>query len=298
MKTASPHEDIGRIRAFNRTVTRRLGVLNEKYLGRDRPYVESRLLFEVGANGATARELRQRLGMDSGFLSRLLRTLEARGLATTQPSAEDARVKAVRLTRSGLAELRRIDALSDRLAQSMLDSLDEPQTRRLVAAMTEVERLLRASSVEMAPEDPASADAARCLDRYFAELDARFPGGFDRSRGHSSDLSDYSAPGGCLLVARLSGEPIGCGALRTLAPGVGEIKRMWVSPDARGLGLGRRLLTELERLAKKHRMRALRLDSNGSLAEALHLYRSAGYREIERFNDNPYAQHWFEKTLR
>ena len=298
MKNTSAQHDVGRIRAFNRTVTRRLGVLNEKYLGRDRPYVESRLLFEIGAHGATARELRQRLGMDSGFLSRLLRALETRDLATTQPSAEDARVKAVCLTRAGLAELRKIDALSDKLAQSMLDSLDETQTQRLVAAMSEVERLLRASSVEMAPDDPAGAEARYCLERYFAELDARFPGGFDRSRGHSSDLPDYTAPRGCLLVARLFGEPIGCGALRTLAPGVGEIKRMWVSPDARGLGLGRRLLSELEQAARKRRMHTLRLDSNGSLAEALQLYRSAGYREIERFNDNPYAQHWFEKALR
>lgn len=298
MKNTPLLEDVGRIRAFNRTLTRRLGVLNERYLGRDRPYVESRLLFEIGADGATARELRQRLGMDSGFLSRLLRTLEARNLATTQPSAQDARVKAVRLTRSGLAELRKIDALSDKLAQSMLDSLDESQSQRLVAAMAEVERLLRASSVEITPEEPDGAGARHCLDRYFAELDARFPGGFDRGRGHSSDTSDYRAPGGCLLVARLFGEPIGCGALRTLACGVGEIKRMWVSPDARGLGLGRRLLCELEQAARKHRMRTLRLDSNGTLAEALRLYRSAGYREIERFNDNPYAQHWFEKALR
>jgi DNA-binding MarR family transcriptional regulator/ribosomal protein S18 acetylase RimI-like enzyme len=298
MRTPSPLDDVGRVRAFNRTVTQRLGVLNEKYLGRDRPYVESRLLFEIGAAGATVRELRQRLGLDSGFLSRLLRTLEARKLATTQPSAEDARVKRVRLTRTGLAELRKIDALSDRLARSMLDSLDESQTRRLVAAMSEVERLLRAASVETAAEDADSADARDCLERYFAELDARFPGGFDRGRGRSSDLSDYRAPGGCLLVARLSGAPIGCAALRTLAPGIGEIKRMWVSPEARGLGLGRRLLSELEQAARQRRMRVLRLDSNGSLAEALQLYRSAGYREIERFNDNPYAQHWFEKALR
>jgi DNA-binding MarR family transcriptional regulator len=298
MKNAPQPDDVSRIRAFNRTVTQRLGVLNEKYLGRDRPYVESRLLFEIGAHGATVRELRQRLGMDSGFLSRLLRALEARNLATTQPSAQDARVKAVRLTRSGLAELRKIDVLSDTLAQSMLESLDGSQARRLVAAMTEVERLLRASSVEIAPEDPASADAAHCFEQYFRELDARFRGGFDPGLGGPSDLRDYAPPRGCLLLARLSGQPIGCGALRTLERGVGEIKRMWVSPAARGLGLGRRLLSELEQVARKRRMRTLRLDSNGSLAEALQLYRASGYLEIERFNDNPYAQHWFGKALR
>src|SRR5215468_6317930 len=112
-------QTVEQIRAFNRTVTRRLGLLSEKYLGRDRPYVESRLLFEIGASGATVRELRQRLGLDSGFLSRVLRALERKGLAATQPSAEDRRVRFVRLSRSGSAELRRLNTLSDRLAQSM-----------------------------------------------------------------------------------------------------------------------------------------------------------------------------------
>src|SRR4051812_1356905 len=106
---------IAGIRAFNRTVTQRLGVLNEKYLGRDRPYVESRLLFEIGANGATVRELRERLGLDSGFLSRVLRALERKGLATTGPSPDDGRVRLARLSRAGRAELRRIDTLSDQL---------------------------------------------------------------------------------------------------------------------------------------------------------------------------------------
>lgn len=291
-------KDIQRVRAFNRTVTHRLGVLNEKYLGRDRPYVESRLLFEIGTNGATVRDLRLRLGMDSGFLSRALRTLETKELATTRADAEDGRVKFVRLSRAGLAELRKIDVLSDKLAQSMLDVLSQTQAQRLLTAMTEVEHLLRASSVEIAPEDPANAEAQQCLDQYFAELDARFHGGFDRAQGRSSDLRDYAPPRGCLLLARLFGKPIGCGALRTLEPGVGEIKRMWISPQARGLGIGRRLLAELERTARKRRMRTIRLDTNESLAEALRLYHSSGYHEIGRFNDNPYAHHWFEKALR
>lgn len=91
---------------------------------------------------------------------------------------------------------------------------------------------------------------------------------------------------------------MGCGALRAMEPGIGEIKRMWISPRARGLGIGRRLLAELERVAKQRKLRAVRLDTNESLTEALRLYRSAGYREIPRFNDNPYAHHWFEKTLK
>jgi DNA-binding MarR family transcriptional regulator/GNAT superfamily N-acetyltransferase len=290
-------KQIRQIRAFNRTVTQRLGVLSEKYLGRDRPYVESRLLFEIGAQGASVRELRERLGMDSGYLSRALRALERKKLATTRQSAADGRVRLVRLSRSGIGELRRINVLSDSLASSMLRPLTEAQARRLVLAMTEVERLLRASSVEVAPEDPASAAAQECLDHYFAELTARFRGGFERDKGRSSEFRDFIPPRGCLLVARLFGKPIGCGALRTIERGVGEIKRMWISPDARGLGIGRRLLAELEGVAKKRRLHAVRLDTNASLGEALSLYRSSGYCEIPRFNDNPYAHHWFEKAF-
>jgi DNA-binding MarR family transcriptional regulator/GNAT superfamily N-acetyltransferase len=283
------------IRAFNRTVAQRLGVLNERYLGRDRPYVESRVLYEIGRNGATVRDLRARLDLDSGFLSRLLRTLERKGLAFTEPSPADARVRCVRLSRNGVAELRRLDVLSDQLARSMLAPLTPGQSQRLLAAMAEVEGLLRASSVEIATEDPTSANAQSCFAQYFAELDARFRAGFDLRKGVTYDVADFLPPRGCLLIARLHGEAIGCGALRTLAPGLGEIKRMWISPRARGLGLGRRLLGELEHQARKRRLHTIRLDTNRALAQALQLYRSSGYREIGRFNDNPYADHWFEK---
>jgi len=289
--------DIQRIRTFNRTVAQRLGVLNEKYLGRDRPYVESRLLYEIGRSGATVRDLRARLGIDSGFLSRLLRALERKGLATTEPSPADARVRCVRLSRAGAAELRRLDVLSDRLARSMLEPLSPTQNQRLLAAMTEIEGLLRASSIEIAPEDPSNADAQACFAQYFAELDTRFRAGFDLKKGVTYDIADFVPPRGCLLIARLHGVAVGCGALRTLAPGLGEIKRMWIAPNARGLGLGRRLLAELESEAKRRRLRTIRLDTNRSLEQALKLYRSSGYREIERFNDNPYADFWFEKNL-
>jgi ribosomal protein S18 acetylase RimI-like enzyme len=289
---------IRQIRSFNRTVTRRLGVLNEKYLGRNRPLAGSRLLFEIGAQGAPVRELRARLGLDSGFLSRMLRTLEHQGLAATvQRSRDDGRVRFARLTRRGRAELRRLNALSDELAQSMLTPLTGEQARRLIAAMSEVERLLRASSVEIASAAPRSPEAQRCLERYFEELARRFPGGYDRDLDAAAEVGDFVPPRGSLLIVRLFGEPVGCGAIRTLGRGVGEIKRMWIAPAARGLGVGRRLLRELERLARRRRLRAIRLDTHSSLKEALRLYRSAGYREIGRYNHNPYARHWFEKSL-
>jgi ribosomal protein S18 acetylase RimI-like enzyme len=163
--------------------------------------------------------------------------------------------------------------------------------------VNELERKLRASSVEVAPADPHGPDAQRCLAQYFGELASRFEEGFDRDAGGAAAVEDFAPPNGCLLIARLHGEPVGCGAIRTFDCGIGEIKRMWISPEARGLGLGRRLLEELEIAARRLKMRAVRLDTNRSLHEAIRLYRSAGYHDIERFNDNPYAHHWFEKTL-
>lgn len=158
-------------------------------------------------------------------------------------------------------------------------------------------RAADAAAVTLAAADPSSPDALRCLGQYFGELALRFPGGFDPGRDGAADLRDLKPPDGCLLIAHLSGSAVGCAGLRTLGPGVGEIKRMWVAPDARGLGLGRRFLAELEQLARRRGMRALRLDTHSSLSEALELYRSSGYCEIARFNDNPYAHHWFEKVL-
>lgn len=291
-------EALAVVRRFNRTVTRRIGALNEKYLGRDRPLVESRMLFEIGAQGAPVRALRERLGLDSGYASRLLRALKEKGLATVgRKAGEDGRVRFARLTRSGHAELRRIDALSDRLARSMLAPLTAHQSARLLSAMAEVDRLLRASDIELTTVDPRSRSAQWCLGRYFEELAARFPEGYDRSADGAADLDAFKPPKGCLLVARLFGEPVGCGALRALAPRSGEIKRLWVSPQMRGLGVGRKLLEALEAAGRRRRMRSVRLDTHESLTEAQHLYRSCGYREIPRFNDNPYAHHWFEKTL-
>ncbi|HEV2271459.1 MAG TPA: MarR family winged helix-turn-helix transcriptional regulator [Steroidobacteraceae bacterium] len=290
-------DDVAKIRSFNRTVTRRLGVLNERYLGRDRPLVESRLLFEIGTEGASVRELRLRLGLDSGFTSRLLRGLERKKLVRTEPAGADGRVRIARLTRSGLAELERINSLSDDLARSMLAPLDRDQALRLVAAMAEVDLLLCAASIEFEEADPRSAEAERCLQKYYAELAARFPNGFELHADDAPAAEEFLPPAGCMLVARLFGEPVGCGVVRTLEPAVGEIKRMWLSPRVRGLGLGRRLLAELERAAAARKLSTIRLDTNGSLAEALRLYRASGYREIPRYNDNPYAQHWFEKSL-
>ena len=291
------HDDeVASVRRFNRTVTQRVGALDEGYLARGRPLGASRLLWETGDEGCDVRVLRERLDLDSGYLSRLLRSLERDGLVTVAPAA-DRRVRRVTLTARGRTERRALDDLSDDLARSLLAPLDPDRRARLVAAMGEVERLLTAGVVAVDVEDPTTDDAAACLRAYAAELDRRFDAGFDTDRSRPVDPSELREPAGLLLVARLHGEAVGCGALRRHGRGPAEIKRLWVAASVRGLGVGRRLLHELEDHARRGGAPSARLDTNRTLVEAIALYRSAGYVEVEAFNDEPYAHHWFEKRL-
>jgi DNA-binding MarR family transcriptional regulator len=289
-------EQIRHVRSFNRAVTQTIGALQDDYLGRHRPLGESRVLFEIGHEGATASDLRGRLDLDSGYLSRLLRSLERQGLASTEPSPEDRRVRIASLTPAGLAELNGLNWDSDNLARSILGPLNEKQRTRLVEAMAEVERLLTASTVRIEEVSPTSQDARFCLSHYFEELAERFEGGFDPSQSLAPTLDGFAPPQGTFLVMRLHGDPVGCGGFMP-TPEAAYIKRMWVARGARGLGLGRRLLHELESRACIIGYRMVRLETQKSLTEAQQLYRNAGYREVEPFNDEPYAHHWFEKSL-
>jgi GNAT superfamily N-acetyltransferase len=159
-----------------------------------------------------------------------------------------------------------------------------------------VDKLISAM-VEIAPIDPAHPQARHCINEYFAELNRRFDAGFDPTQSISADEDELRPPAGLLLVARLRGEPIGCGALKFHDDAPTELKRMWVAKSARGLGVGRRLLSELEKRAAENGARTVRLETNRSLVEAISLYRSAGYVEVAPFNSEPYAHHWFERDL-
>ena len=288
---------VGQVRSFNRVTTQRIGALNDAFLSRGRPLGEARLLWEIGPDGADVRRLRSRLDLDSGYLSRLLRSLERDGLVVVEQSQADGRVRTARLTSDGLAERAELDRRSDDAAAAILRPLTRSQRSRLVAAMAEVERLLVASAVLVGPRDPRHPDARWCLESYFGELARRFDAGFEPARSISAGDEELTLPAGVLLIATLYGEPVGCGALKFHPDAPAEIKRMWVSPAARGLGLGRRMLTELETHAIALGAAATRLETNKTLAEAISLYRSSGYREVEPFNAEPYAHHWFEKAL-
>jgi DNA-binding MarR family transcriptional regulator/GNAT superfamily N-acetyltransferase len=289
---------VAQVRRFNRAVTLRVGALDDRFLARDRPLAEARVLWEIGAEGCEVRALRSRLGLDSGHASRLLRSLEAAGLVEVVQGTADRRARTARLTPAGLAERDVLDRRSDELARTFLEPLPANQRERLVGAMRDVERLLTAALVELREVDPSHPDARQCLRSYFAELERRSGTSFDPTSGSTAEPHEVRPPNGVFLVAYLRDAPVGCGALKHFAGGASDLKRMWVAESARGLGIGRRLLAELEARAAAHGSRVVRLETNRTLAEAIALYESAGYAEVPPFNDEPFADHWFEKALR
>ncbi len=288
---------IAQVRSFNRTMTERVGVLNDRFLGREHPLGEARFLWEIGEQGASVRELRQRLGLDSAYVSRLLRSLEKQDLVVVSTSEQDGRVRQIQLTAAGLQERTELEHRADDFAQSLLEPLSESQRAKLVDAMAQVERLLIASMVQITPADPASEEVRWCIEQYFSELDQRSETGFDLTQGIAPSPSELAPPHGLFLIAYLREEPVGCGGVKFLPSAISELKRVWVAPRVRGLGLGRRLLVMLENTAREAGMTTIRLETNRVLTEAITLYRQSGYQEVAPFNDESFAHHWFAKQL-
>ncbi|MEU0407036.1 bifunctional helix-turn-helix transcriptional regulator/GNAT family N-acetyltransferase [Streptomyces griseorubiginosus] len=287
-------EQVAEFRRFNRYFTRRIGALDDHYLGQDRPLGEARLLFEIG-EGVSLRELRSRLGLDAGYLSRMTKTLQTQGLVRVSVHPDDSRLRMVELTRAGRVELAEQNRRADALASGLLEGLSGPQRARLTEAIGTARRLLRLAGITVLPVDGAAPDARTCLDAYAADIDARFPEGFD-----TSDLvrpEEVSGDAGAFFVAYEEGRPVGCGALRRLEPGIGELRHVWVHPEARRLGLARRLLAALETEAAARGLTVLRLDTHASLSEAQTMYRACGYTEIPPYSEHVYGDHWFEKRL-
>ena len=290
--------EVAIVRRFNRTYTPRIGVLDDSFLGSGLPLAAARLLFEIGPDGATVRSLRHRTGLDSGYLSRLLRRLEAEHLITVGPDPADRRRRLCALTAAGRRRWAKLDARSDAVAEHLLEPLDDAQRARLAAALATADLLVRAATVTFDPVDPTGAEATDAMGAYFAELDVRFPTGFDATGALGPGAAAMAPPSGVFLLARDgAGARAACGGVQRHDETTAEVKRMWVDPAWRGAGLGRRMLAELERHAAALGYTRAVLDTNSTLTEAIAMYAAAGYRPTRRYNDNPYAQRWFTKDL-
>jgi len=286
---------ISRVRRFNRAVTSAVGALDTSFLGRGRPLGAARVLNAIGHGRSDVAEMRDYLGLDSGLMSRLLRSLEDEGLVETTTHADDARRRVAKLTRTGRREFAAYEALSNAQAEGFL--AQHSQAEALLAAMDLIASALTRERVSLNEIDPQSAEAHYCLGEYYAELGRRFKQGFDVSLSRDPDAKDMRRPRGTFVVAMSDTLPIGCVGLKGTDHGYAEIKRLWVAPAARGLRLGRRLMDATEDAARGLGITLLRLDTNSALPEAGQLYRTTGWREIPRFNDDPYPDLFFEKRL-
>ncbi|MEM8690825.1 MAG: GNAT family N-acetyltransferase [Pseudomonadota bacterium] len=152
------------------------------------------------------------------------------------------------------------------------------------------------TSLTVARVDPLDPAAIACLERYYAELAAILETGFDVNLSNDPNADDMRPPRGRFFVATHDGRPVGCVGLKG-GTDYAEIKRLWVDPDTRGLGIARKLMEATEADARTIGIRCLRLDTNTALPAAIAMYRKWNWTEIAPFNDDPYAQVFFEKLL-
>lgn len=289
------HDPISRFRRFARSVTTEVGALDDSFLGRGRSLGAARVLNAIGHGRTDVADLRTYLNLDSGLLSRLLRQLEAEELITLAPHPTDARARIAALTAKGQAEFTAYEDISNTRAQELLDR--HPRPDALLAAMDLVASALGHDRIVVEERDPRDPQSVFCLNEYYAELGRRFQTGFDVNLSCDPQATDMIAPRGAFLVALSDGMPIGCVGVKGSGGPIAEIKRLWIAPSARGLGMAKRLMTDAEARAKELGINTLRLDTNSALPEAIRLYQTTGWAEIDRFNDDPYPDHFFEKTL-
>lgn len=288
-------DPIARFRRFARAVTSEVGALDHSFLGRGRPLGAARVLNAIGHGRNDVAEVRDYLGLDSGLMSRLLRSLEDEGMIETRADPADGRRRIAGLTGSGQREFGAYEKISNTRAENLLEKHPHPEA--LLAAMDLVASALGRERIGIEEVDPREERARYCLSEYYAELARRFEEGFDVTLSADPDAKDMTRPRGVFLLAMSDGLPIGCVGLKGAVKGYAEVKRLWIAPSARGLGLAKRLMKEVEDVARDLGIDTLRLDTNRALPEAIKMYRTSGWTEIERFNDDPYPDFFFEKKL-
>ena len=287
---------IARLRRFNRAVTREVGALDTSFLGRGRPLGAARGLQLVRPEGTDVALIRDRLGLDSGLMSRFLRSLEREGLATTATDPADRRRRIARLTARGAQEMAAYDSIGhDRAAR--LIARAGSRADEVIAAMDLIATLLNRDQLEIRPADPTSPEALACQQAYFDEILARVAA----ARPEYFPLPDpgadsYRPPQGRFLIAWSDDLPVGCVGLRALDHTTAEIKRLWVHASARGQGLSRRMMAAIEDEARAIGYQHLRLDTNSALTEALQLYHASGWTPIPAYTTPP-ADVWLGKTI-
>jgi DNA-binding MarR family transcriptional regulator/N-acetylglutamate synthase-like GNAT family acetyltransferase len=277
---------IAAVRRFNRFYTRQIGVLRKTYL--DSPYSlgEMRVLYELSQRDQlTATDVARVLDLDAGYLSRLLRNFEKRGLISRTTSAKDGRQSHLALTARGRKLFAPMEERSQRQAGGMLDRLDEAQQARVIAAMNVIETLLDGAPAKKSRyvlRNPRTGDFGWIVSRH-AELYAKEYGWNEPFEGLCAQIvagfvNNFDPRWERCWIAEIDGENVGCVMLvKDEQPGVARLRLLLVDPKGRGLGLGTRLVDECVRFARAAGYRKITLWTHSILSAARHVYERAGF---------------------
>jgi len=286
---AGLEHDIAAVRQFNRFYTRQIGVLEERLLDTPFSLTESRLLYELANRAApTASELAKDLGLDPGYLSRILRGFESRGLVERTPSEIDGRQTHVELTPEGRSAFLPLDQRSRTAVAAMLETLGEAQQRRLIAAMSTIEAMLGAPARDEPPyrlRAHRPGDMGWVVSQHGA-LYAQEYGwniGFEALVAEivASFLKNFDARRERCWIAEIDGKPVGSVFVVKHSDEVAKLRLLLVEPHARGLGIGAHLVDECVRFSRHIGYRTLTLWTNHVLHAARHIYRQCGFRLVQ-----------------
>jgi DNA-binding MarR family transcriptional regulator/GNAT superfamily N-acetyltransferase len=286
-------ENVAALRRFNRFHTRLVGALDESLLASGLTLPQSRLIYEIAqapqGQPATAAQLGRELGMDAGYLSRLIATLESAGLVIRKPVAGNAKRLALSLTAVGRAQYRRLDRASARQAAALLQSLPPPDQSRLIGTLAQAQALLGdATAATAAPvtlREPVPGDLGFIVHRQ-AALYAHEYGwdiGFEALLAQIvADFVHRFVPGfeRC-WVAERQGQIVGSVFVMRKDHDTAQLRMLYVEPTARGLGLGRRLVDECLAFARSAGYGRMVLWTNDILVAARHIYESTGFELLE-----------------
>ncbi len=285
--------EVSAIREFNRFYVTRVGLLHQRYLGGELSLTESRLLYEIAAHpSTTASALRNLLGLDAGYVSRLLSGLKRRGLVHQKPSASDPREKLLALSAVGKRKVAQINEQSDEQMRQVLRDLNEADRHRLVQSLSTVRSILRPDPLGIRIErlKALSKEATALLREYYDAAEVVQRDGPVKVKEVVSD------PASGLWLAYKGDELAGCVMLKARGS-IGDCKRLYVRPSCRRSGIAEALMDALETFAKETSLEWLYLDTNDTMRAAVALYTRRGYVSCERFNDNPRANLFFRKPV-
>jgi len=290
-------QNVAAVRGFNRFYTRQIGLLNDGLYHTEFSLAEVRVLYEIAHHEhLCASELTRDLGLDPGYLSRLLSNLEKRGLLQKTPAEQDRRQLLLRLTASGHEVFSKLDEASSRQITTLLDKLSPSQQRRLASAMADIQALLgKASSSQpylLRTHQPG--DLGWIVQRHGALYSQEY--GYDERfealvAGIIAEfVKSFDPARERCWVAEKDGENVGSVMLVQKSKTIAKLRLLLVEPSARGMGIGRRLIEECIRFARQARYKKIRLWTQNELESARYLYEQAGFHLVSKQPHNSWSR--------